>query len=74
MEEESKEQEKEARILSPEEATNKLKKLVQKSLSFEHFQTELSGNRYWYLGDPMPEEFRRWTWREFQTFYEDNKR
>lgn len=66
--------EKEARELSPEKATRKLLQLVQESPTFDDFKVKLAGNRWWYLGDPMPEPFRTWTWAEFQTFFQENKK
>lgn len=68
------EQEKEARQLSPEKAGRKLLELVQQSPTFEDFKTKLAGNRWWYLGDPMPEPYRMWTWADFQNFYLTNKK
>lgn len=73
-EEQNEDLEKEARELTPEKATRKLLQLVQESPSFEAFKTKLAGNRWWYLGDPMPEPFRTWGWAQFQEFYLTNKK
>jgi hypothetical protein len=65
---------KEARELTPERATQKLRKLVSESATFEAFKARLSDRLWWYLGEPMPEPFRSWTFREFEQFYNENKR
>lgn len=65
--------EKEAREISPDKAMRKLKELALESGSFEGFKTRLSDRRWWYLGDPMPEPFRSWTWATFEQFYNEVK-
>jgi hypothetical protein len=66
-------QEIEAKVRTFEEASNKLRKLVDESPTFEHFKTRLQSFTRFYLGDPMAEPMRSWTWGEFQKFYEENK-
>ena len=73
-EEQNEDLEKEARELTPEKVQRKLLKLVQESRTFEDFKARLAGHLNWYLGSPMPEPYRRWTWAEFQQFYLDYKK
>ena len=64
---------KEARVLSVEKAKRKLTELAKASPDFASFRAKLSDNLWWYLGDPMPENFRDWTWAQFEEFYHSVK-
>ena len=63
----------ESKVHTFEVAVRKLRRLVNDSPDFPRFKERLQSFMGFYLGDPMPEPLRRWTWAEFQKFYEDNK-
>jgi len=64
----------EARELSPDKAHRKLLGLVQQSPTYEAFKAKLSSNLWWYLGQPMPEPYKSWTWANFEAFYNQYKK
>ena len=64
----------EARELSIDKAQGKLLDLVEKSPTYEVFKAKLSNNLWWYLGEPMPDPYKSWTWANFEEFYRSNKK
>jgi hypothetical protein len=64
---------KEARELTPEKAQRKLTELAQESHDFSAFKATLSNKLWWYLGQPMPDPYRSWTWAQFEQFYNQVK-
>jgi len=64
---------KESRDHSYEEYVGKMQKLAQDSPTFEVFIEKIKVFKNWYHGQPVSQEFIRWTLADYQKFYEENQ-
>lgn len=54
-------------------AISKLRKLAEESSTFADFRAKLTSFRKWYLGDPTVEEFKTWTWADYEKLFNEVK-